>query len=152
MIFVTVGTTLPFDALVQAVDALVAGQVITDPVVCQIGHGDYLPQHCEHFRFQPNIDEYIAQASLVIGHGGTGTVTGLLASGKPFVAVANPLGADNHQAQFLERLAHLAPFLWTADLARLPALIAQAPHFVSNRQANEHLATDLSDFLRGRDV
>lgn len=149
MIFVTAGTTLPFDTLVQAVDRLVDSGVLSDQVICQIGHGEYIPSHCQHFRFQPNIDDYIARAALVIGHGGTGTVTGLLASGKPFVAVANPLGADNHQAQFLERLAQLTPFLWTTDLAQLPALIAQAPAFVAQRNASEHLAGDLCAFLRG---
>ncbi len=149
MIFVTAGTTLPFDALVRAVDELVAGRVITDSVICQIGHGDYLPLHCEYFRFQPNVDAYIERAALVIGHGGTGTVTGLLASGKPFVAVANPLGADNHQAQFLERLAKLTPFLWTDDLSQLSDLIARAPGFVFQRNTSEHLAGDLCAFLRG---
>lgn len=149
MIFVTAGTTLPFDPLVQAVDEMVATRVIADQVICQIGHGTYQPSHCEYFRFKPSLDEYIGRASLIIGHGGTGTVTGLLASGKPFIAVANPLGADNHQVQFLQRLSQLMPFLWTADLAELPGLIIQAPSFVTRRDISEHLAGDLCAFIRG---
>lgn len=149
MIFVTVGTTLTFDGLVQAIDALVEHGEISEQVVCQIGNGDYVPQHCEHFRFVRNPDDYIERASLIIGHGGTGTVTGLLASGKPFIAVANPLGAGNHQAQFLERLNQLASFLWTDDLARLPDLIRQARSFVPQAATGRRLTDDLRAYLRG---
>lgn len=149
MIFVTVGTTLTFDGLVQAIDALVERGEITEQVICQIGNGDYVPQHCEHFRFVRNADDYIERASLIIGHGGTGTVTGLLASGKPFIAMANPLGAGNHQAQFLERLSQLMPFLWTADLDSLPGLILRAKSFVPQATASPRLTDDLRAYLRG---
>ena len=149
MIFVTAGTTLPFDALVQAVDQLVERGALEDRVICQIGHGSYIPKHCEYFRFQPNIDEYIERASLIIGHGGTGTVTGLLASGKPFVSVANSLGVDNHQAEFLERLSQITSFLWTDDLGKLPELIAQAPGFVSRKAEGARLADDLCRYING---
>lgn len=148
VIFVTVGTTLPFDDLVQAIDNLVERGEITEQVICQVGHGTYLPSHCEHFRFKPDLDEYIDRSSLVIGHGGTGTVTGLLASGKPFIAVANPLGAGNHQAQFLERLNRVVSFLWTADLDRLHDLIGQAPTYASTATGYERLSDDLKNYLR----
>lgn len=143
----TVGTTLPFDDLVRAVDALAGKGAITEPVVCQIGPGAYEPRHCEYFRFKPNVDEYIEQAALVIGHGGTGTVTGLLAARKPFVAVANPLGAGNHQAEFLDRLSRRVAFLWTADLAQLPELIAKAAGFEPAAHGGERLTDDLRRYL-----
>ena len=149
MIFVTVGTTLPFDDLVRAVDRLVAAGVVTEPVLCQIGHGQYVPQHCEHFRFKPNLDEEIGRASLVIGHGGTGTVTGLLASGKPFIAVANPLGVHDHQRQFLARLCKVVEFLWAADPAELPGLIERARSFRPRSARGERLTEDLRRFLLG---
>lgn len=147
MIFVTVGTTLPFDDLVQAVDRLVAAGTVSEPVLCQIGHGQYVPQHCEHFRFKPNLDEEIGRASLVIGHGGTGTVTGLLASGRPFIAVANPLGVDDHQRQFLARLNRAVSLLWTADLSELPRLIEAARNFKPQSATGERLTEDLKRFL-----
>ncbi len=147
MIFVTVGTTLPFDDLVQAVDRLAAEGLLTEPVLCQIGHGQYVPQHCEHFRFKPNLEEEVGRASLVIGHGGTGTVTGLLASGKPFIAVANPLGANDHQRQFLGRLCKVVEFLWTADLSELPVLIERAGTFLPKAVTGIRLTDDLRQFL-----
>ncbi len=150
VIFVTVGTTLPFDELVEAVDKLVADGVIKEPVVCQIGHGQYVPKKCEFFRFKPTLDDDIARASLVIGHGGTGTVTGLLASGKAFLAVANPLGVHDHQRQFLARLSRAMQSLWTADLSELPRLIERARTFRPQAVSGERLTDDLKRFLLSR--
>jgi UDP-N-acetylglucosamine transferase subunit ALG13 len=147
LIFVTVGSSLPFDDLVMAIDSHVEQGLITDPVVCQIGHGAYIPRHCEYFRFAPGLDEWIKKATVVVGHGGTGTVSGMLAERKPFVAVPNPNVQDDHQAQFLERLSQLVPILWTRDLAQLPRLIAQAPDFRLEVRKGERLCGDLRSYL-----
>lgn len=147
MIFVTVGTTLPFDELVEAVDALVAEGRLREEVICQIGHGSYVPRNCEWFKFTPQIDTYIEQARLVIGHGGTGTVTGLLRRGKRFIAVANPLGADDHQAEFLDRLSREVPMLWTADLMQLEQLVERASAVRLTFPRLPKLVEDLQDFL-----
>lgn len=147
MIFVTVGTTLPFDDLVRAVDAMAGAGSLDEPVTCQIGRGEYVPVHCEHYRFSRTIEEDIGRASLVIGHGGTGTVTGLLTAGRKFIAVANPLGAHDHQRQFLERLSRTASFLWTADLSELPALVEKAREFSPTSHLTERLTDDLLSYL-----
>ena len=61
MIFVTVGTTR-FEALIVEVDRL-AASATAEPVLCQIGSGDYEPAHCDYFRFRPSIDDLIADFS-----------------------------------------------------------------------------------------
>lgn len=147
MIFVTVGTTMPFDELIQAVDELAGQGIIREPVVCQIGTSAYQPRHCEFFRFEPSIDDWIAKASLVIGHGGTGTVLSLLVARKPFIAVANPRGAEDHQAQFLERLSRTIAILWTRDVSALGELIARAADFDVQALEGQRLADDLRRFL-----
>ncbi|MCK4622629.1 MAG: hypothetical protein KAT62_10515 [Desulfuromonadales bacterium] len=149
MILVTVGTTLTFDDLIMAVDQMVTDGQMDGPVVCQIGNGSYVPQHCEYFRFKPNLDELIQNASVVIGHGGTGTVLGLLAEKKKFIAVANPLGAHDHQAQFLERLSRAVSILWTRDLKELPALIRKAEEYEVRPVTGMRLAEDLRAYLEG---
>ena len=147
MIFVTVGTTLPFDDLIRFIDGMVERGEITEAVRCQIGPGTYEPKHCEWFRFKPELQAEIENASLVIGHGGTGTVTGLLGAGKHFVAVANPAGADDHQRDFLHHLSQANPFLWTDRLDALPALMAQARTFRSEAAPHQRLVDDLTPFL-----
>lgn len=122
--FVTVGTT-HFDPLIRAVDALAGTRRVTMPVLCQIGSGTYVPQHCEHFRFRPSIDDAIAAADLVVTHGGA-TVLALLAARKRFVAVANTSLADNHQAKFLGHLARYVDLFWTSDVGEVGDMIQRA--------------------------
>lgn len=145
MIFVTIGTT-QFNELIEAVDEAVANGQISEPVVCQIGSGSYIPQHCEHFRFQPSIDDWLEKSSLVISHGGA-TVLSLLAMGKPFIAFANTRLADDHQSLFLRHLSKDIPILWTRDIKDLPALLERAATFKVQPLNGAHLADDLKNYL-----
>lgn len=126
MILVTVGTTLPFDDLTREVDRLAGNDFFREQVVFQIGHGTYEPQHGEFFKFRPNLDGLIEEASFVIGHGGTGTVLHLMKSHKAFLCVANPAGADDHQSEFLEVLERKCGIVWTQDVRRISELYERA--------------------------
>lgn len=150
MIFVTVGSTLAFDDLVRTMDLLAQRREAGDEVVCQIGRGSYQPVHCEYFRFAPSIDPWIEKASVVVSHGGTGSVSHLLSQGKPFVAVANRAGADDHQVEFLSRLARRVNILWTKDVGELPDLLRLAPsHSYTTRRADS-LGENLGRYLLSR--
>ncbi len=146
MIFVTVGTTLPFDALIRQMDQLVQGRKLTEPVVCQIGKGTYEPEYCEHFRFRTSLDELFERADLVVTHGGI-TVLSLLARRKKFVAVSNDLAADQHQLHFLERLEKVTPILWTSDISLVEALIGVARTRNPDYAEFPSLADDLRQYL-----
>jgi UDP-N-acetylglucosamine transferase subunit ALG13 len=147
VIFVSVGTTMPFDALIETVDSLCESGVIDQPVLCQIGNGKYTPKHCEFIRFLPSLDEKIAEASLVIGHGGTGTTLDLLVQGKNFISVANPMAADAHQEIFLERLSQNVELLWTKDLNELGYLIEKVAALGYRKNHLPSLANSLSEFI-----
>jgi len=123
MIFVTVGTT-KFDSLIMEVDRLTGAGFLKN-VTCQIGSGSYIPDHCEHFRFLPNIDDYLEKAELVITHGGT-TVLNMLGEEKRFVAIANTVLADDHQTSYLQHIYKYAPIHWTRDVLDIEELIAAA--------------------------
>ena len=138
---------MPFNSLVAKVDEMTGGGHFQEEVICQIGNGEYIPQHCEYFRFKPDLDSDIQAASLVIGHGGTGTVLGLLAARKRFVAVVNPIGAHDHQAQFLARLGETVSILWTRALDELPELVTKAREYEIQALAGMALADDLKVFL-----
>lgn len=122
MIFVTVGTTGPFDELLTEVDRLVAANFFAEDVLCQGGQSKYRMRHAEQFVGRPSIADLIAKSSFVISHGGTGSVIELLRARKRFVAFANPRLADNHQAAFLQQMTIVADISWSrnvTDLARL---------------------------------
>jgi UDP-N-acetylglucosamine transferase subunit ALG13 len=146
VIFVTVGTTMAFDKLIRQIDELVEKGAITEPVICQTGHGTYEPKHCEHFRFRPSLDDLFAQADLVVTHGGA-TVISLLVGRKPFVAVPNDIAADQHQLYFLRRLAKQTPLYWTTDLSQLGALIQTARTSALDFDQMPSLAVDLRSYL-----
>jgi beta-1,4-N-acetylglucosaminyltransferase len=147
MIFVTVGTTMAFDKLIRKVDELVADGTLSERVVCQIGKGTYEPKHCEFFHFRRSLDDFLAEADLVITHGGA-TVISLLVAHKRFVAVPNDIAADQHQLHFLERMAKQTTLHWTSDISQLASVItvarAQNPDF----DQMSSLADDLKAYLR----
>jgi len=122
MIFCTVGTT-EFDPLIQAMDALAPR--MDEPVVFQIGAGYYEPIQGEWFRFRSSIEDLVAEASLVVAHGGFGTTIEVLQSGTPLVSVPNPDRYDQHQEAILGRFAADGYLIACSDLADLDDAIAR---------------------------
>jgi len=123
MIFVTVGST-DFDALVARMDELAPH--LGDEVVMQIGLGEYAPRHGRYLRFAPSLDEYYAQAEIVVAHGGLGTIVEALERGKKLVCVVNPTTYDRHQEHLLRLFSEQGCLLWCQDLAHLEQAIGQA--------------------------
>ncbi len=125
MILVTVGTTMPFDELLEEVDRQAGlGLFGGEALEVQSGQSAYRMAHGDQFRARPTLSETIAQASLVITHGGA-TVIQLLLARKPFVAFPNPRGAGDHQGGFLGGLAEVADISWSRDVGDLARLVAE---------------------------
>lgn len=55
------------------------------------------------FGYAENIGAYIAEADLVVSHGGTGSILDTLRLGKPLLVVANDLLMHNHQMEVAEQ-------------------------------------------------
>jgi UDP-N-acetylglucosamine transferase subunit ALG13 len=75
MIFASVGSMLPFDRLVKAVDDWAAANPDRE-VFIQIGRGDYEPRHAPWTRIMP-AEEYrgrIRDARLFVAHVGMGSI------------------------------------------------------------------------------
>jgi len=125
MIFVTIGTTMPFDELFIEIDRLIENGVIHEEVICQTGQSKYKPKHCKHFDFKPNVDDLIEKADKLIVHGGTGSTIGAILSMKPFMVFTNPRGADDHQVEFLEELSKDYNIVWSKDVTALESLYNQ---------------------------
>jgi beta-1,4-N-acetylglucosaminyltransferase len=123
MIFVTVGST-DFDPLIKQMDEL--APELGHEVVMQIGMGQYAPKNARHFRFAPSLDPYLAQADLIVGHGGLGTIVEALEQGKKLVCVVNPTTYDRHQEHLLRLFAAQNHLVWCQELADLSQAIRQA--------------------------
>lgn len=85
MIVVTVGTQLPFDRLVMAMDAI--APAIKEPIFAQIGLGAYIPTNFEYCRLAPpaELNERFEQASSIVSHAGTGSLLAARRFGKPII-------------------------------------------------------------------
>ena len=75
MIFVTIGTLLPFDRLIRLVDGL-APSLPERPFFAQIGKGAYEPRNMDYARhLAPSaFGDKVRQASLIVAHAGMGSV------------------------------------------------------------------------------
>lgn len=107
MIFVTVGThEQPFNRLIEAVDRMKAGNVISDDVIIQIGYSTYEPKFCEWQKLYPynKMLELVKQARIVITHGGPSSFIMPLQMGKVPIVVPRQKKygehINDHQVEF----------------------------------------------------
>jgi beta-1,4-N-acetylglucosaminyltransferase len=119
MIFLTVGSVLPFDRLVRLIDAAVEDSIIKDEVFAQIGSGNYMPRRLEYARFigKRQYDEFLSRSTAIISHAGIGTISSALKLNKPILVMprrmANREHVDDHQlmtARTFSALGHVLTF------------------------------------------
>lgn len=130
MIFVTVGSMLPFDRLVRAADAWAAA---TDhEVFAQIGDSRYQPRHMAYARMLTpgEFMQKLRAASLVVAHAGMGTVISAMEAGKPIVVVprraADREVTTDHQIHTANWLKEKPGIYVAATEADVPSVIGSA--------------------------
>ena len=89
MIFVTVGTSFPFDRLIRAVEKLVDQRLISDSVFAQVGIRGYCTKsfECVEVLEKQEFDQRFQDADAVIAHAGMGTISTALSLNKPLLVV-----------------------------------------------------------------
>lgn len=107
MIFVTVGThEQPFNRLLECMDKLVKDSTINEEVIIQSGYSTYVPKQCKWQKLFPytEMEKYIAEARIVITHGGPSSFIMPLLIGKTPIVVPRKFKFDehvnNHQVDF----------------------------------------------------
>ena len=99
MIFVTVGThEQPFDRLIKCIDQMVSDGKIKEDVIIQKGYTDYEPQNCESYKLigYDDMKKYIADARIVVTHGGPASFVAPLSIGKIPVVVPRQYKYNEH--------------------------------------------------------
>ncbi|MFX0055470.1 MAG: PssE/Cps14G family polysaccharide biosynthesis glycosyltransferase [Promethearchaeota archaeon] len=125
MIFLTVGTAM-FDPLVKVIDRLVGEDIIKEPVVAQIGRGQYEPKNMRYFRFIKSLNKAYDAADIIISTGGAGTTIECVSRGKKLVVVENTTLMEGHQAQLIREMAKRGHLIWCRDPDSLEDCIEQA--------------------------
>lgn len=97
MIFLTLGTQLPFDRLVKAVDEV--AQSLDETIFGQIGNGRYLPKNFTYVESMSPVDfdKKFKEARVVVGHAGIGTILSGFNSEKPLVLMARRASLGEHR-------------------------------------------------------
>lgn len=132
MIFVSVGSQLPFDRLIRAMDAW-AEQNPDVSVIAQTGEHSYCPLHMAwQESYNPGaFRAHAANATVIVSHAGIGNVLLALELGKPIVLL--PRRADlnehrnDHQLATARQLEGRPGIFVVHEEKELPAAIAQAP-------------------------
>jgi len=98
MIFLTVGTQLPFERLVMAMDEW-AEHCPDVGIIAQVGSTVYRPKH---FPYVPSLDpeqyyEAFESATVVVSHAGMGTIISALERNKPFLLMPRVAALNEHR-------------------------------------------------------
>lgn len=97
-IFLSVGTQLPFDRLVKAVDLSLPN--LTDITIFgQIGESAYLPINFEYTRYLDKLeyDRIFNNSDIVIAHAGMGSIITALQSHKPILIMPREVIYNEHR-------------------------------------------------------
>lgn len=154
MIFATVGTQLPFDRMVEALDRLASK--MTEQVVIQTGPTSLRLEHATGYEaLDPTrYDEIVQSARVLISHAGIGSVLTASSYGKALIIMPRrrALGEhrNDHQLATARRLEHRQGIYvaWqTSDLQTMleaPELLPLEP---SNAEQIEPLIERIRTFI-----
>jgi UDP-N-acetylglucosamine transferase subunit ALG13 len=159
MIFVTVGTELPFNRLVRVVDEWAKATGRRD-VFAQIGETDWHPTHIAWSKFlQPSeFTRRFSEAKVVVSHAGMGTILSALQWEKPILVMPRraSLGEhrNEHQLATARRLAELGKINVAMDETELRKMVDTfgqlRPREKIGAYANNSLITALREFIERR--
>lgn len=136
MILVTLGTQdKSFVRLLNAVEKAVQEKKITDRVVVQAGYTSFHSDDMEIMDYIPedHFTGLIEEASLIITHGGVGTIMTALKHHKKILAAARlseyQEHTNDHQTQLLESFAEKGYLIYMKDLSDIGPYLKQAETF-----------------------
>ncbi len=132
MIFVTVGNaTQEFSRLLRAMDDLAAHGLNGEPVVMQSGTAEYRAAHCKQRDYFPSAEfvNLIENASIVVCHGGAGTLHHVFQAGKVPVVMPRRIKYGEHvddQFQLVKAIAAAGRIIPAYEPEDLPAALSEA--------------------------
>lgn len=154
MIFVTVGTQLPFERMVTTVDTWAAAQTPRPDVLAQVGSGrvDYAHVRCVRTLAGADYARTMAEARLMVAHAGTGSILTALELGLPVIVFPRDNRfkehRDDHQLQTARQMARMGIVNVAWSEAELVALIERELALPPGSRAPRERSTELVDYLR----
>lgn len=123
MIFVTLGTQkFQLNRLLKLLDDLCRTQKIKEEIFAQIGHSDYCPMHYSYIDFLDKkiFEKKVKESSLVISHGGAGSIMSALKENKPVIVFPRlrkyKEHVDDHQLEIAGALSKKKLFFYAKKM------------------------------------
>lgn len=98
MIFVTVGTQLPFERLVKAMDEIVPS-LGGEQVICQTLGGKYMPMNmeCRQYIDKQEYTRLFMEARVIVAHAGMGSILSAIKFGKHIIIMPRKASLGEHR-------------------------------------------------------
>lgn len=139
MILLIVGTQkFQFNRLLMTIDKLIDEKKITERVVAQVGNSDYKPVNYEFQDFfdSNKFDLLMDEATLIITHGGVGSIVSALKKDKKVIVVPRLKKynehIDDHQLEIVEELKKRKHILLNTNLNDLYSDLCNIEYFKPN--------------------
>ena len=153
MIFITVGTQLPFDRLIFSVDEFFADKQ-RSAVFAQIGPSSKKPQNIESAKFLPpfEAERYFEEADLIIAHAGMGSVLTALKYRKPILVMPRKFSfgehRNDHQMATAKWLQELSGVFVAWNERELIKLLEKKEQLISGAPISDSAEDRLISFLQ----
>lgn len=135
-IFITVGiSSFGFERLLKEVDKLIGSGVIPQKVVAQTGKSKYKSKNYEDIDFlnPDKVSGLMSKSTVVITHGGVGSIINALLLGKPTIVAPRYKkfneSVDNHQLEITRELEKEGVIIPVYDIGNLSEALKKAETF-----------------------
>ena len=156
MILVTLGTQdKTFDRLLKAIDKQIKLGNIKDKVIVQAGFTKYESDNMEIFDLisMKKFDELIDDATLVITHGGVGSILGAIRKNKKVIAIPRlskyKEHTNDHQKEIVEEFVKQGYILTCKNLSKINETIEEIKNFKPTKYEsnNKQMISTIVDFI-----
>lgn len=156
MIFVTLGTQdKGFERLLKQIDKEISKKTITEKVVVQAGYTKFKSKNMEIFDFdsKENIDKLIDKSTIIITHGGVGSILSAVKKGKVVIAASRlkkyKEHTNDHQKQIVKEFADRGYILELRDFTKLGKLVEKAKKFKPKKFVSntDNFASIIDDYI-----
>ncbi len=157
MIFVTLGTQdKQFVRLLKAVEDCIRSGDITEEVIVQSGRTDYESDLMKVVKLIPQdqFEKYVSECSLLITHGGVGSIMTGLKAGKKVIAAPRLMKNDehesDHQIQIVSEFVRRGNVLAYNENDSLAEVLKKVKDFEPNKYESNtsNMIRLIEDFIR----
>ena len=156
MILVLLGTqNNRFERLLKEIEKNIENKIITEKVIVQAGHTKYKSKYMEIIDFisEKELNKLQDEASLIITHGGVGSIVSSLKKKKTVIAVARlkeyKEHVNNHQTEIVELFDSKGYLIGLKDVLKLEEAINKAKTFEPNefKSGTNNIINIVEDFI-----